>query len=160
MFSSEFVYSTYEESNETVLDEGMLEYLRTEAIVETDGEDLRIRDESLDTLRFFARIIMDYFESYLIVIQSIVEQKKMKAGKREFIQEIRKNGIRLFHTGNVKLMESLSLPNYTNALKMLSNEGIIREITAGKKNPEYEILNRTGAETMLEKINSYLYLLG
>jgi hypothetical protein len=47
--------------------------------------------------------------------------------KKDLIMEVRKNGIKMFHLGTVKLPEALSLPNYNNAVLMLEESGIIED---------------------------------
>jgi len=118
IFSGEFIYASYEEGESDDKEKEMLEYLRTESIVDAPGGNIALNENSTETLKFFARIVRDYLESYLIVLHGIAASRRGRAPKKDVLQEIRKTGIRLFHTGDVRLMESLSLPNYTTALKM------------------------------------------
>ncbi|MBP7583975.1 MAG: 1-acyl-sn-glycerol-3-phosphate acyltransferase [Spirochaetes bacterium] len=160
VFSREFIYATCEEGAGEDREQVMLEYLKTQSIVELDGDAIRLSEGSIEVLKFFARIARDYLESYLVALQSLGSWRKDRSSKKEIVQDVRKTGIRLFHTGDVRLMESLSLPNYNNALKMLMSEGALREVATGKKSPDLEIVDREKLKDILEKVNSYLYALG
>jgi len=138
----------------------MLEYLKTQSIVELDGDAIRLSEGSAEVLKFFARIVRDYLESYLVVLHSLGSWRRDRSSKKDIVQDVRKTGIRLFHTGDVRLMESLSLPNYNNALKMLTSAGALREVATGKKSPDLEIIDRGKLKDILEKLNAYLYTLG
>lgn len=160
VFSREFIYATYEEDEGNNREVGMLEYLKTESIVESEGEEIRLSEGSIEVLRFFARIVRDYLESYLIVLHSLASARKDRSVKKDIVQDIRKTGIKLFHTGDVRLMESLSLPNYNNALKMLMIEGAVREVATGKRSPDVEIIDRGKTKEILDRVSAYLYALG
>jgi glycerol-3-phosphate O-acyltransferase len=160
VFSLEFIYASCAEGEGDDKEKEMLEYLRTESIVDLAGEQIRLSEGSIEVLKFFGRIVRDYLESYLVVLHCLVAERKDRCGKKEIVQDIRKTGIKLFHTGDVRLMESLSLPNYSNALRMLTNEGAVREVPTGKKSPDVEIIDREKTKELLERVNAYLYALG
>lgn len=156
IFSAEFVYSSYSEGEGTDAEEAMLDYLKTESlIIEKDGE-VRPGENSEESIKVFATIIRDFLESYFIVLQTIISTEKTRAAKRDLLQDVRKNGIRLFHTGDVRLMEALSLPNYNTALTMLVSHGIGKETPLGKKGSAFEIVDRAGAKELYEIIADYL----
>ena len=54
------------------------------------------------------------------------------------------------------LSESLSLPNYTNALSLLRSEKALSEKQMGRKNIVIEIINQKTLEILFEKIKIYL----
>ncbi len=160
IFSGEFIYASYEEGGSVDREKEMLEYLRTESIVDAAGGDIALNDHSTETLKFFAGIVRDYLESYLIVLHGIAVPRRGRTSKKDLLQEIRKTGIRLYHTGDVRLMESLSLPNYSTALKMLTDIGAAREAPSGKKGTDIEIVDRRKVEEILGKVNAYLFVIG
>ncbi len=156
IFSAEFIYSSYREGEGTDAEEAMLKYLKTESLIVDQEGEVRPGENSEENLKIFATIIRDFLESYFIVLQTVLSTGKMRIAKRDMLQEIRKNGIRLFHTGDVRLMEALSQPNYHTALTMLVKYGIAREKSLGKKGSEFEIVDRAGVKELYDVISAYL----
>lgn len=158
MFSHEFIYpeATKEEEQDKIL----YEYLISESLIERTDTSVTLNEQSIEILSFFSKIIRDYLESYYIVLHTILHQSKSRINKKDLILNIRKNGIKMFHTGDILLAESLSLPNYNNALAMIENSGAMTRHDAGKKNTEMEIKDRRILEDLTEKIKRYLQVIG
>lgn len=76
--------------------------------------------------------------------------------RRELIHEIRKNGIRLFHLGDVKLPESLSMPNYENALAFLEDQGLVTTTTTGRTQQMVDVKNLDGIKALRTMVEKYL----
>jgi glycerol-3-phosphate O-acyltransferase len=160
IFSAEFIYSSYKEGEGVDAEDAMLDYFETEGLITNENGEVRPGSDSENRLRIFATIIRDFLESYFIVLHTITSTGKRPALKRDIVQNIRKNGIRLFHTGDVRLMEALSLPNYNTALTMLVQLGIAKETYLGRKGSEFEIVDRTGLKELFDTVNAYLVSLG
>ncbi|MCX7679433.1 MAG: 1-acyl-sn-glycerol-3-phosphate acyltransferase [Spirochaetes bacterium] len=156
IFSAEFIYSSYQEGEGTDAETAMLNYFNTEALVHIENEQVSMKENAEDNLKVFARLVRDFLESYFIVLHTLLVVGKKRAIKRDVIQEIRKNGIKLIHTGEIRLMEALSLPNYNTALTMLVNTGIAKETSLGRKGSEFEIIDRDGLKKLFETISEYL----
>ena len=107
-------------------------------------------------LRFFGRILQEYLESYYVVCATLLPAKHTRIQKKDLLTDIRKNGVRMYHTGEILLSESLSLPNYTNALSLLRSEKALSEKQMGRKNIVIEIINQKTLEILFEKIKIYL----
>ncbi|MDH7555101.1 MAG: hypothetical protein QHH74_15775, partial [Spirochaetota bacterium] len=107
-------------------------------------------------LRFFGRILQEYLESYYVVCSTLLPKKRVQIQKKDLLTEIRKNGVKMYHTGEIMLSESLSLPNYTNALSLLRSERALSEKQVGRKNVIIELINQETVETLFEKIKIYL----
>lgn len=129
LFAREFIFPD-ENGEKKKTCERIYEFLRYEKLIDDDG--LRINPEKRDVVHFYAKILREYLESYLIVLNTVM-QHSVKMNRREYIRNIRKNGIRMYHLGEVQLAESLSLPNYHNALDKLVEYGILRKESLSKK---------------------------
>jgi len=134
LFSREFIFPE-ENGEKKKPSEQVYEFLRYEKLIEDDG--LRINPEKSDVVLFYAKILREYLESYLIVVEAVI-QHQVKMNSREYVRNIRRNGIRMYHLGEVQLAESLSLPNYQNALDKLVEYGILQKELHGKKDAFFE----------------------
>lgn len=158
MFSHEFIYpeATKEEEQDRIL----YDYLISEALIERTGASVTLTERGTVILPFFSKIIRDYLESYYVVLYTVLHESKSRVNKKDLILNIRKTGIKMFHTGDIILAESLSLPNYNNALAMIENRDAIVRHDVGKKNTEMEIADRRMLEEIMTKITQYLKVIG
>jgi glycerol-3-phosphate O-acyltransferase len=124
-----------------------------------EGDKIAINLDRLEVLQFYAKILRDYLESYLIVLNTLLNVKRGRVGRRDFIKDVRKRGIRMFHLGEVQLAESLSLPNYNNAVRKFADCGILREMGVGTKDIELEIIDRQRGEELIGTIKKYLEII-
>jgi len=136
-----------------------LEYLSIEKAILIEDDNIVIDDTRMDVLRFYSRLIQEFFESYLVVFDSIDKVKAGKQQKKEFIVNLRKNGIRMYHTGEIRLAESLSMPGYENALRLLRSRKIIEEEYVNKRNIVLTISDPTGIEPLRDEVSRYLQLM-
>ncbi len=156
LFSQEFIYDP--ETDETVRrnDRLLLDFLVSNSLITLQDGRIAIEERSVEVLQFFARIIRDFLESYYVAASTIVTSRWKQVGKKELTMEARKSGIKMYHTGDITLSESLSLPNYNNAFAYLESHGWIRRKDVGKKQPDYEIIAPEEIEKMLDRIRDYL----
>ncbi len=136
--------------------EAILSFLESEKYITRSGNGCSIEDEKRESLRFFADILKDYLESYFTVLDAVVNSPKDRMGKKEFLTEVRKNGVKLIHLGTIRLMESISMANYTSCLKMLGSTGITVEESSGKKASDIIIKDRDKAGKYSDMIKGYL----
>lgn len=154
LFMKEFIYS------QDLLEDVMLSikdtfaYVHKAGLAEVTENEIRINpDKEKDVqLRFFGRLLQEYLESYYVVCSTLIPKKNIQMNKKDVLADIRKNGVRMYHMGEIQLPESLSLPNYTNALSLLRSEKAVSEKQAGRKNFSIQIINQQSIETLLEKI--------
>jgi glycerol-3-phosphate O-acyltransferase len=154
LLAEEFIYS------ESFLDTAAtiakaLEYLEKRSTISRDGGRVRIQPDKRDELVLFAKAVQDFLESYLIVCDCVLQVRK-KMSRKEMIYEIRKNGIKMFHLGDVKLTESLSMPNYENAVARLSRDEVFEKIPGGKKQVDLLLKDEAGAAAFKGRIERYL----
>jgi glycerol-3-phosphate O-acyltransferase len=158
LFSKEFVFS-YDMYNTAAAVRKEINYLKEQSVIsESGGKITLLNDKDMD-LKLFVRIIQDFMESYFIVLSTVCSIKRTSIMKKDLIMEVRKNGIKMFHLGTVKLPEALSLPNYNNAVLMLEESGIIEELKYGKKNQECSLNDIKKAEVMLAQMGKYLSII-
>ncbi len=158
LFMKEFIYS------EDMLDDVMqsiqsvVTYMQMTGFATVTQKEITINtDREKDAkLRFFGRILQEYLESYYVVCATLLTAKHTRIQKKDLLTDIRKNGVRMYHTGEIMLSESLSLPNYTNALSLLRSEKALSEKQMGRKNIVIEIINQKTLEILFEKIKIYL----
>jgi len=168
-FRSEYVYIRDLFMKEFIYPENMLEdvmisikdairYIQQKGYATITENSIAINDdrENDAQLRFFGRILQEYLESYYVVCSTLLPKKRVQIQKKDLLTEIRKNGVKMYHTGEITLSESLSLPNYTNALSLLRSEKALSEKQAGRKNVIIELINQETVETLFEKIKIYL----
>jgi glycerol-3-phosphate O-acyltransferase len=159
LFSNEFVFS-YDmyKTDEAVRKE--IDYLKSRSVISESGGKITLQDGKDNDLILYVRIIQDFLESYFIVLSTVCSVKRTSIMKKELIMEVRKNGIKMFHLGTIKLPEALSLPNYNNAVLMLEETGIIEDMKYGKKNQECSLSDMKKAEIVLEQVRKYLTIIG
>ncbi len=132
-----------------------LEYLEKRSTLARDGGKVRIQPDRRDELVLFAKAVQDFLESYLIVCDCVLQVRK-KVSRKELIFEVRKNGIKLFHLGGVKLTESLSMPNYENAIARLDRDDVFEKVPAGKKQVDMLLKNEGKAAELKGRVERYL----
>lgn len=154
LFEGEFIYAEGMYDTGATL-EADLGYLVSKGLVTRENGRVAVAPGNREVVVLFAKAIQDFLESYLVVCDTATQVKK-KLGRREFLYEVRKNGIRLYHLGEVKLTESLSMPNYENAMAWLEKEGCMEIIQSGKKQVDVRILDESTARRMRKRIEGYL----
>jgi len=154
LFRREFIYSGIMEDVERISEKALAFFESTGAISIT-GSKITVNGTSERTLRFFARALQDFFESYLIVLSHVLSSKIKSTPRRDLINDVRKTGIRMFHEGEIKLSEALSLSNYENALTILCDMKVLKEHDAGKKNKQLTMSDLKKGEQLREKIINY-----
>ncbi len=118
LFRHEFIYPESMNNRNDAL-ERILGYLKERSVISLSGTMISVIDKNRDELKFYAEMIQDYLESYLIVFRAVNESVKGSVEKKDLIQEIRKRGISMYKEGEIRLMESLSMSYYHNSLDSL-----------------------------------------
>jgi glycerol-3-phosphate O-acyltransferase len=154
IFSEEFVYL------ETTLDvpaaiRKTLDFLSQRSAVSGHDGKYRIQKEKRNDIILFAKAVQDFLESYLVVCDCVMQLKK-RLSRKELLYEVRKNGIKLFHLGDVRLAESLSVPNYENAIVRLNRAMALETVHAGKKQTDIQIRDSGKIIEMKNRIERYL----
>ncbi len=154
-FSKEFVYPAFMNDDRAVF-EKTLAYLNDKSLITVSGSSIEISEGSSDVLQFYSRILQDYFEAYQIVLSTVVKLNKKKISRKDLVSEIRKNGIKMYHFGSVRFMESLSMSSYNNAIKMLEYYDTLQEKFISKKNREIKFKDLRKVDDIRERFSEYL----
>ena len=154
-FSKEFIYPEFLEDVDSAINR-LLDYLAKRSVIFKNGKNIRINEDKISELRFYAEMVQDYYESYNIVIDTIKNICNEKMNKKDLMQEIRKNGASMFKEGKVRLMESLSISNYNNALLLLSDKEVLHEDSSDEKSKTVIINDSQKADSILKSISYYM----
>lgn len=122
---------------------------------ERDGRFI-VSEENFQDIIMFSRALQDVVESYFIVFDYAGRMDEHQHGVRDLTAEIRKYGLKLYHTEVIRAPESLSIPNYTNALKKLAEYGILSEDHGGKKGVLYRMEDRVRLKELRDGVFSYV----
>ena len=155
LFTREFIYSGIMEDVEQITERGLAFFESTGSISIT-GNKIQMGGSSEKVLKFFARAVQDFFESYLVVLTHVMTNKVKSTQRRDLINDIRKTGIRMYHQGEIKLAEALSLSNYENALNILCDMKVLKEHDAGKKNKDLTMVDSKKGGILRDKIVNYV----
>lgn len=137
--------------------DSVTEFLITEEIITGNEGALSAIQENLPMLRDCAAILHDYVESYYSLMAGILNLKT-GMNKKDLLSMVRKNAIKLYHLEEVKCAESLSMPNYTNAVQMLTARGLLTE-TTGRKDQFMSITSMPGIMKLKERLTAYMFIL-
>jgi glycerol-3-phosphate O-acyltransferase len=155
LLSREYIYPN-EFDDELKAVRGAVAYMSQRGLVNADNGTVTLRDDKSDEILFFARTVQEMLESYLIVIDMIDQIFRKKIPAKEMMVDIRKNGVKLYHLGKVKLPESLSAPNYKSALQHFMDDGIIEEDSPGKKGSAYSSKDQVTPRKLRDAIDQYI----
>jgi len=154
LLSLEFIYSESFLDTAATLQKGLL-YLEKRSAVTRGGGKVRIQPEKREELVLFAKAVQEFLESYLVVCDCVLQVKK-KVSRKELIFEVRKNGIKLFHLGEVKFTESLSMPNYENAIARMDRDDVFEKVPGGKKHVDLLLKDEAKAVEIKGRVERYL----
>jgi glycerol-3-phosphate O-acyltransferase len=155
LFSREFIYPDIMDDLVSAR-KILLAYLESRSLVQVKDDEIIISEKGMEEIRFFARLIQDYLESYFVVFDTVIRMERKRIQRKELVSDIRKNGVWHYHLGHVKLTEALSISNYNNALDFLENQGIIEVDSEGKRNMTLRITGRKRAEIHLRNVERYI----
>jgi glycerol-3-phosphate O-acyltransferase len=159
LFSREYIYPI-EFDDDLKAVRAAVAYMSGRGILNADIDTVTLRDDKTDEIIFFARVVQEMLESYYVVVDIIEMIFKKKIPVREMMVDIRKNGLKLYHLGKIKLPESLSTPNYKSAIQHYMDDGIIEEDTSGKKGITYSSKDQITPRKIRDTIDQYLASLG
>jgi len=135
-----------------------MQFLQDEKMISMHGEEVKIHDNKFVELRNNSAIIQDYLESYYIAFSALLPLSS-KTEKKELINLIRKKGVQMYHMEEIKLPESLSIANYSNALNYLIKNKILIETSSGKKEKILKVIEPLKLAAIHTMIHEYLLTL-
>ncbi len=160
IFSNEFIFNqSREDANEI---EEALDYLKRKGILRENREDVpasvEVRSHRRTDLQPFAGLIHNYIESYWVVVRGCSYLKKESRTERNFEKKVQLLGTRMFKKGEISRLEALSVPNYNNAMKFLSDEGYLAlQAIKGKKDREMRFYVLTADRGRMEVLRQRLF---
>jgi glycerol-3-phosphate O-acyltransferase len=114
-FVKDFVYADFMYDANGVFDFAVNHFV-DEKILSADSKGVSFAEDGAEKLKFFAGMIQDYIESYLVVLTAISDSDNSGLSMKEFVTEVRKTGTRMYHLNLIQCSESLSVINYNNAI--------------------------------------------
>lgn len=148
LLSFEFIFDDYHDFS-FAKTEGALKYLVDNAIVIEKEDAFTIVEDRKNIVSFFSRGVSDIIESYYIVFKLLGKINRKMINEKDLIMEIRKYGIRQYHTEKIRAAESLSMPNYKTAIKKLIEMGVLNKEGRNFKNQKYKIENNENLDNMV-----------
>jgi glycerol-3-phosphate O-acyltransferase len=152
--SKEFIYPDLLNDTDLVI-ENTLSHFVSEGIIKIEGKDVVFDESGDEMLKFFAGMIQDYIESYLIVLNTIADFRVKDVSRKDFTIAVRKHGTRMYHLSEIQCSESLSTINYNNAIDKFIDAGILKQYGEAKK-LQLTILESGRAESLKTIISGYL----
>ncbi len=155
IFSKEFVYDDSLYNSEAVYDE-TVRYLESRGMVSSSQKEISVNEEKRECVKFFAGMLQDYIESMHIVISAADKYSdKSEESRKDFVVNVRKKGIKLYHLGEIECSESLSMVNYNNSIDRLKDEGVLL-IKGDGKNQEIHIIKDSRMREFQSIVSGYL----
>jgi len=153
VFSMEFIFpDIMDDPDETI--QYVLRYFEKRSVLSIRDDRAVIDPSKISEVLLYARLIKDVIESYLVVFSAVCGISGT-LDRRDFNHEIRKNGIRMYHLGEIDQSESLSMQNYNNAIGKLIQLKIISEKRISRKHSDMEILNTARADDVCHVLKKF-----
>ena len=138
-----------------------LKRMADRGLVRETGEGFTVPVGRRPDLAAFARLIQSYFESYFVVGSSLKAIASRRLSERRFLWSVRYTGYRFHQTGKVKLPESLSHVNFSNAIQYLVDQKIIlRQLDKSFMEGTYYSLNRERRPIHWRRLKTFLRIYG
>jgi glycerol-3-phosphate O-acyltransferase len=156
LFKYEFVYDLEFSDEQRVVQ--AVEYFKNHGTVtESDGI-IRADETGRDTLHFFAELIRNFIESYLVTSEALPNYiTRGPKSERDLIKRINVTGQRMLKKKEITRIEALSRINFRNAIELLTHENVLSEFTEdeGKRPVKYYAPGPV-ANDYADKIKRYL----
>lgn len=151
LFKLEFVYDPtqsfdllFEQSMQDMIDEGIFEH---------SNDMLGLTDASDEVLLFYGGILGNFFESYLVMLETILETKEALPTK-ELLKKTMKKGWKYYATGMIGFPESVSMNYYKSALLWLTDEGFCER--SSDKSKVVTPVNREEIQAIQSRLRGYM----
>jgi len=123
-FIKDFVYADFMYDGNAVYDLAVEHFVK-EKMLSADGKVVSYNNDGAEKLKFFAGMIQDYIESYLVVLTAMSDSDNSGMSRKDFMSEVRKTGTRMYHLNLIQCSESLSIINYNNAVDRFIEAGLL-----------------------------------
>lgn len=127
LFRHEFIFDEAVDDVEEV--NTILSYMHDKGMIvghNGDGDALiEVKGKGRTFLGPYAGLIHNYIESYWITMRGTAYLKDKKRGEKDLVKKIQKLGAKMYKKGEISKAEALSLLNFRNALKFLTEAEIL-----------------------------------
>ena len=156
LFKYEFVYDL-EFSDEQRVNRA-LDYFESNGYIARDNAAVTITQAGGDVLHFFAELVRNFIESYLVTSEAL--QNYLTRGpksERDLIKRVNITGQRMLKKKEISRIEALSRINFQNAVELLTHENVLSQFTEdeGKRPVKYYAPGPV-ANDFTERIKRYL----
>ncbi len=151
LFAKEFIYSGVMDAAGGGFKEA-LNYFQSKGFLTVSRKKIKLNDGASPEIKGFAGIIRDSFESYYAAADTVSALKRGKTARKDVVIETRKNALKMYHLGRIKLAESLLTSGYEGCLDRLADIGILKETAPGRKNTEVSLANRKRAVEFRDRV--------
>jgi len=159
IFSKEFFINDEKKEDGNNSWKTPVDFLLSQSYISKGDKRIHLNNEKIDEILLFSIMLKDYLESYYIVIDTVLDHKNGRINKKEFFLNLRKNSMKKYHLGMIQLSESLSVPNFNNAVKKCIDSEILKEHFVSDKESEFENIDLQKAEDLFKRIMSYIEII-
>ncbi|MEA2014336.1 MAG: 1-acyl-sn-glycerol-3-phosphate acyltransferase, partial [Thermodesulfobacteriota bacterium] len=158
LFKHEFIYDYSVDDVEEV--KRVVSYAHDSGIIVAAADDdgrvsIKVTGKGRASLQSFAGLIQNYLESYWIASRGCKYLKNRVRQEKDLVRKVQKLGTKMYKKGEISKAEALSQSNYKNALKFLTNRGVISvSMSRGEKGAKFLSLDDRG---LLESIRRRLF---
>ncbi|MCI0481823.1 MAG: 1-acyl-sn-glycerol-3-phosphate acyltransferase, partial [Candidatus Dadabacteria bacterium] len=156
LFKYEFVYDL-EFSDEQRVTQAVDYFSRHGFITDNKGL-IGPEPAGVDVLRFFAELIRNFIESYLVTSEALHNYiTRGPKSERDLIKRINVTGQRMLKKREIDRVEALSRINFVNAIELFTHEQVLSQFTEdeGKRPVKYYTPGPV-ADSFAERIKRYL----
>ncbi len=156
LFKYEFVYDLEFSDEQRV--KRALDYFESNGYIARDNAAITITQAGGDVLHFFAELVRNFIESYLVTSEAL--QNYLTRGpksERDLIKRVNITGQRMLKKKEISRIEALSRINFQNAVELLTHENVLSQFTEdeGKRPVKYYAPGPV-ANDFTERIKRYL----
>lgn len=152
LFKYEFIYRENYNFDENF--NNVLKFFLEEGVIFKNEDGFEMKNEGgEEVLGYFANVISNFIESYLIVVDSVLSMSSNLFEEKEIIKLSKRLGERLFHRGEILLSESISMINFSNAILYLKEEEILKKEDI--KSEKLKLCDENSLQNLKQKLSKY-----
>jgi glycerol-3-phosphate O-acyltransferase len=114
------------------------------ALTTTTGNTYILSSKADSILVPFSNLLRNFFESIKIALAAMKNASYEKVDDKELVKTMLQTGKNLLLLGDIRLKESISKENFSNALRLLCHYGILRDHSAELGTKGAKIFSTTG----------------
>ncbi|MBN2282942.1 MAG: 1-acyl-sn-glycerol-3-phosphate acyltransferase [Deltaproteobacteria bacterium] len=161
LFRHEFIFDESVTDVEEVAQ--ILDYFRNRGMIagfeDGAGTWIEVKGKGRRDLVGFAGLVNNYIESYWITVRGCTYIREKARPEKDIVKKIQKLGTKMYKKGEISKPEALSRDTYRNALRFLTDAGIIEmSEPSGEKQPRLLSLDvdRSNFETLRRRLFTFM----